>query len=469
MKRFAINYTRATFIGILVLFCLPNLYAQSPCEGAAGPDREIFIDYPVNEINLDELLANNRIASSRFLVSTSWSFISGPIGPRGPRFVTLSEDDDVDFPNSGAGPDEEYIFEYTVTEDGCADSAIITIWVFISDPGYEDEIIYICPGETIGNANELFNAFSLSTIRDTEDVWVDSGFNEVSFPLNEGGYTFFDSSGNELFADVVQISCGSNNIELSFTNAQNTNDGNNDYYEVDIMIQTTDGSSFKLGDGKLFFQYNSAAFGEFISANSRIEVTQPDGYITGQSIDSNPSEKIYGSFQTLDNTNEGATDRVSWRFNQNYDSSFFSAENIDDTPRKLCHLKLTYIDASQPPFLEFADNEVLQIYDNQFTVADQISLIVNDSFINSGATLSNGDFTLVEDISLYPNPVEDILFIKGNVSKINTIEIYSITGREIMKLNNKFNSINISQLQAGVYFVKLGSENATKTIKIIKD
>lgn len=387
----------------------------------------------------------------------------------GPRFVSISEDDDVDFPNTGAGPDEGYIFEYTVTEDGCEDTAIITIWVFISDPSYEANIIYICPGETIGNANELFNAFSLSSIRDTEDVWIDSGFSEVSFPLIEGGYTFFDSSGNELYADVLEVTCSSKNVQFSFANAQNTNDGLNDYFEVDVMIQTTNGSSFKLGDGKLFFQYNFAAFGEFISANNRIEVTQPDGYITGQSIDSNPSEKIYGSFQTLDNTNEGATDRVSWRFNQNYDSSFFSTENIDDTPRKLCHLKLTYIDASQPPFLEFADNEVLQIYDNQFTEADQINLIVNDSFENSGATLSNTDVEITEDISLYPNPTKDNLILNGDISELRTVEIYSISGRQIIELNNNFEKINISQLESSIYFVKLSSENSTKTFKIIKE
>lgn len=85
MKKYAISFIYKFLIGLLTLFCLQNLHAQTSCEGAAGPDREIFIDYPISEINLDVLLAeNSRVANDRsLLASTSWTFISGPTGPRG--------------------------------------------------------------------------------------------------------------------------------------------------------------------------------------------------------------------------------------------------------------------------------------------------------------------------------------------------------------------------------------------------
>ena len=107
------------------------------------------------------------------------------------------------------------------------------------------------------------------------------------------------------------------------------------------MIQTINSTgSFKLRDGKLFFQYNVAAFGEYVNANDRIEVTQPDGYIAGQSSDSDPSKKNYYEFKTYDNTNNGSVNRVSWGF-----SGYFTltSNNVNETPKKLCHLKIKYI------------------------------------------------------------------------------------------------------------------------------
>ncbi len=386
MKRNAINYIRATFIGLLSLFCLPNLYAQ--CEefvGAAGIDKEIFIDFPINEIDLDLLLASNRIANNRnLLVNSSWSFVSGPRGPRGPLVLFISEDDDVDFPNTGAGPDEEYVFEYTVTDGGCEDSATITIWVFISDSSTDEKIIYTCPGETIASANELFNVFSLNQLRDLDQPWYfDPVFpNEdiLGFPTGIGSYAYLDGSFNELKAEVQEIGCSDKNIKFSFANAQNTNDGTNDFFEVDVMMQTTGfGSSFKLGDGKLLFRYNTAAFGEYVNAYKRIEITQQDGYITGQSIDSDPSQKIYWNFKTLDNTNDDVTNRFSWGFKQNNSASSFAADNVTNTPNKLCHLKIKYVDVHENPMLIF---ETDGIYDNQFTDADQINLLINDTFEN---------------------------------------------------------------------------------------
>lgn len=458
----------------------------------AGEDRTLSCIPNGSIINLDELLASNSrntIESSVLLRSSSWTFISGPIGPRGPRFVYVSgDDDDVDFPNTGSGPAEYYVFKYTVTDGQCEDSALITVCVEGDEaPNYEYDELYICSGETITNADELFNSIYLN-VRDLDGGWYDSGFNEITFPVGSGDYTYYDNTGNQLDIFVNdEIECSDHNVQFSFANAQNTSDGTNGFFEVDVMMQTLgENASFKLGDGQLFFRYNTAAFGEYINAYNRIEITSPEGYIVDQSIDSDPNTKIYFSGGALDNTNNDDTNRVSWKFRQNYSSSSFSTDNVDNTPKKLCHLKLQYTDVNEPPILLFEDNDPLSIYDNQFTTAtncglvfggDEIincfpnlrTLIVNDSFENLGATLSDNDINFSQDISLYPNPTKNMLYVKGNINSLSAIKIYSVSGSEIMELNKDFTEIDVSQLESGIYFLKLINKEASKTFKVFKN
>ena len=52
-------------------------------------------------------------------------------------------------------------------------------------------------------------------------------------------------------------------INFTFANAVNTNDGSNDFYEVDVLIEST--VDFKLGSGLLYINYNTAAFGTNVS------------------------------------------------------------------------------------------------------------------------------------------------------------------------------------------------------------
>ncbi len=85
------------------------------------------------------------------------------------------------------------------------------------------------------------------------------------------------------------------------------------------------------------------------------------------------------------------------------------------------------------------------------------------------ATLSLSDIEFSDGISVYPNPTKDNLILNGDISELRTVEIYSISGRQIIELNNNFEKINISQLESSIYFVKLSSENSTKTFKIIKE
>ena len=70
------------------------------------------------------------------------------------------------------------------------------------------------------------------------------------------------------------------------------------------------------------------------------------------------------------------------------------------------------------------------------------------------------------DISVYPNPTSDIVYIEGNYSQLKVV-VYDILGKQVM---NKpiTNSIDISQLEKGVYILQLSDGAKLTTKRIIK-
>ena len=136
-------------------------------------------------------------------------------------------------------------------------------------------------------------------------------------------------------------------LNFTFVNAHNTNDGGNDYYEADIYIAST--VDFKLGKGQLYFNYNTAAFGKSIDANNGIDLTTPDGegYICRQGVDVASAAKIYSDFIITDNTDM----IVSVTLNQTFSSSTFAANNVTSTPTKFFHLKMKYVDVNEDPMV----------------------------------------------------------------------------------------------------------------------
>ena len=69
-------------------------------------------------------------------------------------------------------------------------------------------------------------------------------------------------------------------------------------------------------------------------------------------------------------------------------------------------------------------------------------------------------------IKVYPNPVNNMLFISSN-AVFYTIEVYTLLGQQIIKVENT-NQIDMSKYQDGVYTLKISTENTTAIKRIIK-
>lgn len=71
--------------------------------------------------------------------------------------------------------------------------------------------------------------------------------------------------------------------------------------------------------------------------------------------------------------------------------------------------------------------------------------------------------------SVYPNPVVESLTV-SHTEKMMSAEVYNMSGQRILtqKIDNVKASINMAQLPAGVYLVKINTANDSQTAKVIK-
>ncbi len=77
---------------------------------------------------------------------------------------------------------------------------------------------------------------------------------------------------------------------------------------------------------------------------------------------------------------------------------------------------------------------------------------------------------LAEGVKLYPNPVIDILHLDYlNNLGITEISIYDISGKLLLKNSTDFNQINVSQLNTGIYILKMKTAKGRVDLKFIKE
>ena len=114
------------------------------------------------------------------------------------------------------------------------------------------------------------------------------------------------------------------------------------------------------------------------------------------------------------------------------------------------------------------DNTSINVTDVNATLA-----IPSGQFLIYGnqksTTLGTSDFSFLDEVHLYPNPSSTYFTINTNTSKV---EIYSITGQLVKSFNenqSKANQFPVSDLDKGMYFVKvLNENNEIKVMKLLK-
>ncbi|GGG47434.1 hypothetical protein GCM10010976_18570 [Bizionia arctica] len=106
-------------------------------------------------------------------------------------------------------------------------------------------------------------------------------------------------------------------------------------------------------------------------------------------------------------------------------------------------------------------------YSNNQTCDDNSWCIDDSTIFSENCSLSITDF-YYNAITTFPNPTKNELTINSNLI-IESIKIYSTTGRLVLNTKLQSNKIDLSNLNSGIYFIKFQSQNKTITKKIIKE
>lgn len=76
-----------------------------------------------------------------------------------------------------------------------------------------------------------------------------------------------------------------------------------------------------------------------------------------------------------------------------------------------------------------------------------------------------------KSISVYPNPVKDVLNIKTDLA-LESIEVINILGKRVLTISGDQmtnNTVNLSELRDGIYFVNISADGKKQTIKVVKE
>ena len=97
--------------------------------------------------------------------------------------------------------------------------------------------------------------------------------------------------------------------------------------------------------------------------------------------------------------------------------------------------------------------------------------VVIDSVVfsfDAAFVLSTKD-NLIENFSFYPNPAKNIINFASTKNNISKVQIFNVIGKKVLETKNiKNNSLNISTLNKGIYFLRVYDiENKKATQKLI--
>lgn len=108
------------------------------------------------------------------------------------------------------------------------------------------------------------------------------------------------------------------------------------------------------------------------------------------------------------------------------------------------------------------------------SVNGQYAVIVSDSICSDTSacfTINNvsiNEHDLANSIAVFPNPTTGKLNITSN-ERIEKIEVYDLSGREMLTVDHPEGEVDLSKLSTGVYLVKIKTEKSVVVRRVVKE
>ncbi|MFD2552143.1 T9SS type A sorting domain-containing protein [Bizionia sediminis] len=85
-------------------------------------------------------------------------------------------------------------------------------------------------------------------------------------------------------------------------------------------------------------------------------------------------------------------------------------------------------------------------------------------------SLSTNEFQQANGFTYYPNPVTNLLTVEGTQT-IQSLSVFNLLGQAVLRAtpNEVYHKLDMSNLQSGVYVVKINTASGTETLRVIKN
>jgi Leucine-rich repeat (LRR) protein len=127
--------------------------------------------------------------------------------------------------------------------------------------------------------------------------------------------------------------------------------------------------------------------------------------------------------------------------------------------------------------LNATNNARLQCIDVDDETAASAGVAPYDSWLKDDFTaysedcqsyLGVDDYLVEHSVTLFPNPAEGIISITASDQNVVNVIVYSVLGNEIKEINSNFNNMSISDLNHGIYFVRIQLENGVVFKRLLR-
>ncbi len=153
----------------------------------------------------------------------------------------------------------------------------------------------------------------------------------------------------------------------------------------------------------------------------------------------------------------------------NIDENAYANIKVDNLFTYINTMNLTQYWSTQPyVFGVYQGHSNIQSQTNTVTTtfnANMFSMIVIE-VLNPILAVDDNEFKGV--FELYPNPVTNIVLVSTQ-EKINEIQIFDVTGKQVLVVKDSSTNIDVSQLKPSIYFVKISTDKGVLTKKLIKN
>ena len=274
---------------------------------------------------------------------------------------------------------------------------------------------------------------------DTDGDGTDDDIISFEWPAVDGAsdYTFnlgTTPNGN----DIGSLTVALNNVNLIYTWAE----GTTYYWSIDTSncAGTSSGSVFS-----------------FTTASCSSTVAPPQ---VSLSLPAN------GSAVALDNSDPDNPNSTPFSWDDNDDSQNFYTLYLADNESLLNAAVFNNFNSGDQ-IINLTDNST---YYWKIESYNCFGFTSSETWSFTTSTTAGLNDTNQNLFSVFPNPVKDILNIKGN-GVIDNAEVINQLGQRVLYIDGSLlanKQINISSLESGLYFIRLKANNKTEILQVIK-